>query len=169
MDQERQQSSSDPLSPETPKPTPEIIEKADALWNAVKNNSQDMAAHNEYIGWCLRNNLLKHGIRNYGEMMEDQSLPIEHRRSARLGREKLIRVIAIPVQTVIEKDKASILWLGLLMPASLGLLFGLGMLFISAGSWRVFGGVLSFLSAALMVGYFLTKFESFKSVFKPKD
>ncbi|MDP8256590.1 MAG: hypothetical protein P9M14_12640 [Candidatus Alcyoniella australis] len=147
----------DYLTPQVNQLSAEQLAAEEQLWSEVCAAELDQQTHNRYVGFCLRNSLIKTAIRRYSESVDDERLPIEKRRIARLNRQHLIQVIAIPTHAKSLEEQESKIWLGLVLPSVFGLVFGLTMTISLAGRWRAMGMTLTLLCTVILAGYLYYK------------
>jgi hypothetical protein len=120
------------LTPIQKAPAPEVLAEEEALWRAVLEAFEDEDRHNRYIGFVIKNNLLKNGSRRYGEFARDKERrSVEHRRIANLKQQQIAKILFFVPETKTaggprEQSKAEMsAVLGGVVLGLFGLAFGL--------------------------------------------
>ena len=82
-----------PVAP-PPGPAPEILAQEEAAWQKVIENLADEQAQKEYMGFCIKNNLITSATKRYGAVADAKDqYTIEQRRLARLKQQQLASIM----------------------------------------------------------------------------
>ena len=83
----------DPLAPLPRPPDPALLAEEERLWNVLLESFEQEPPHNEYLGFCLRNNLLIPCSKRYGAFADDPTRSIDQRRVARLHQQRIAKIL----------------------------------------------------------------------------
>jgi len=84
----------DVLTPQPPKLNPQVLAAEEKLWGALLADLGNEQLHKDYVGFVLKNNLIKQATRRYGPVIEDKEKhSIEARRLARQYQKSLVDLL----------------------------------------------------------------------------
>jgi RNAse (barnase) inhibitor barstar len=123
------------LAPQAaPEPDAATLAREDALWDAVAGNMESEELHRQYVGFILKNNLLKQASRRYGTIIDDaDEFSIPERRIARRYQQEIVRILFFQPKAATEASRLSRLDLFVLFIATLLMIAGLGTMMSDTG------------------------------------
>lgn len=75
-------------------PSQELKDKEQELWQSLVAHLAEENKHREYVGFVLKNNMVKTATRRYGEIIDDKDrFPVEERRLARKYQKNLVDIL----------------------------------------------------------------------------
>ena len=119
----------DLLAPPPREPDAATLATEEQLWLKLKEKLADEARHRDYVGFALKNNLIKNALRRYGEIVDaKEQYPIEDRRLAKKYQKSLVDVMFFTPRRQEPRKVNSLELLGMIM-LMLGSVIGLYMMF----------------------------------------
>lgn len=120
----------------SPASDPALLAKEAELWQRLETDLGKDDFHKEYVGFILKNNLVKIAMRRYSEIVDDKDKhPVDHRRLARQYQQNLVKVLFFTQKsTREEKSKVNSLQVLILFIATISTLTGLFLFFSDTGN-----------------------------------
>lgn len=114
------------LSPQPRDPDAQVVARETELWGLVVDDMTDEDRHKQYVGFVLKNNLLKQASRRYGAVIEDKErFSIDARRLARQYQQSIVKILFLNPKEKPEPSRLSRLELLLLFTAAILMMGGL--------------------------------------------
>jgi len=152
--------------PSQSRPDPELQSREEAMWENLLKDFADEQRHKEYLGFCIKNNLMLAGSKRYGAYAEDkEAYPIELRRLARQKQQQLASILFLRPR-VDPSLKRSGSPFGSLSGFEVGGLFAMVILLFVGFIWGGWALLLVPFSIAGLVIYFAQKARHAKEKFE---
>ncbi len=107
------------MTPAAPaEPDAQLKSTEEELWRKLLEDVDDEKRHREYVGFVLRNNLVKIGLRHYGEIVEAKDrYSIEARRLAKRYQKSLMDILFFTPRREERTKTSSLELLGIIIIA----------------------------------------------------